>query len=1454
MILETMLQRLYASLTSGPGLNARPHGSRQRIDLHDFRHLQGTDPAAGFLAQLLSAAGKSIEFPARTPAFKKPDYPESEWSDEQKDARAAAERQTRVLNKTREIAADAVDYYNDYGEQALYIGFPLLSIPARDENHGSRARSRGARILAPLALVPVNLTVRRDTRPGISISTSGNGADLVQPNPALMAWIEQKTGADTDELFADDNAEAPWREITDIINLVAKAAGIPLPQPGAQTPPPPALFDAATPLQPVPKTDALPDAPAILPCAVLGLFPVTNPGLLRDTQWMIENEPALDNPIRPFLTPEALVETDPDHHAAEAAAEAIRDHAQLPARDFSNELLVTHADPCQAEAVLHARNSAALVIHGPPGTGKSQTIANVIGDHLARGEKVLFVCDKRTALDVVKYRLDGMGLGPLCGVIHDPQRDRRDLYLGLRERLENLAQDQLHPNPAPELDRINTRLNKLHAELRENFDSLHATADGCASFHDTCGKWLELAGAVATPIPAVDGLTPALIEEHRVDLEEGVQRALAARWPENPFRNRVGISLADWLAKPAAATAAQLRDLVSKSSILDRYPDSPAAPLSAGIALDEQVGARVELAARLDAAIAHARHATAARLAADPHWQNWRAEIETLAPEKEPLAKPLDRELHLQTKGALPALAQCNQRLLALREWLPLADSWKRHFAFSKKSAARRALEPLALPLDRASAERAQTYYAALKARHLWADVHERIHAAQPADALPPDETLRALADALPSILDALEAASLPANSHLKSAALSALGEPATSANFPALLRQGAQRASALIDLRDTLAATKLFHAAAIDELIDAWRSNPAVTVETQRFVEFQNTLEECVRYTDVISRLSPALSIALTHAADAALPWETAEPALRLSALTLEIQTQLRENPALARIDTHRVEAAFSEKLERTAEKASLVRQLILYRWQKVWRDRLLAATGGRLNTLGASLRQRLFVRGQRAMKLRQMIAAGADIPGGDPLFDFCPVWMAGPSTVAQIFPRAHLFDVIIFDEASQCRLEEALPVLLRGKRVVIAGDPKQLPPTRFFESALTESNDTAAETAEEVFAQQQSETEDLLGAALNLNVQEAFLDVHYRSRNAALIGFSNDSFYNKRLQPIPGHPKNRAVHAPILLTHVDGVYHERGNEAEARAAANLVAELLDTAEPPSIGVACFNLNQRDLIIDALDEKAAADPAFAQKLETARRRRGRDSFEGLFVKNLENVQGDERDHMIICTTFGPDKDGKFRRNFGALSRIGGDRRLNVLVTRARDAIHVLTSIPRVEYTSVTPPEPGRSITGRHQLYAYLRYAETLGARFDEWQTELETARRHEHAQVLRDETTQPSALAEALARRLHAASNIGSTVYWGNDGFCVDIALTHPHMPADVTIGVLTDFNRYKKTPDPVAWENFRAQILQSQGWSLHRIWSPALFRDPEKLLAEIADRHQAATEQNQS
>ena len=553
---------------------------------------------------------------------------------------------------------------------------------------------------------------------------------------------------------------------------------------------------------------------------------------------------------------------------------------------------------------------------------------------------------------------------------------------------------------------------------------------------------------------------------------------------------------------------------------------------------------------------------------------------------------------------------------------------------------------------------------------------------------------------------------------------------------------------------------------------------------------------------------------------------------------------------------DGQQLQSNFVRYQELDAAKRHLTRQAILHRWASKQRERLLAATGSRLNSLGADLRRRLTTRGERAMRLRQVIHVGQSIEGGDPLYDLRPVWMASPETVAQIFPRLPLFDVVIFDEASQCRLEEALPVLLRTRRVVIAGDPKQLPPTRFFESAVAASDDEEIESDQQLFEQQQGEIEDLLAAALNIEIDECYLDVHYRSRNSDLIEFSNHQFYHSRLQAIPGHPHNRARFAPLTLYKADGTYEKRCNIAEAEKVCQIVRDLLKRRQPPSIGIACFNLTQRDLIVEKLEELAGADANFARALAAARERRSASSFEGLFIKNLENVQGDERDHIIISTTYGPDAGGKFYRRFGPLGSAGGGRRLNVLVTRARDEVHLVTSIPESTYRHLPPIPPGETPGGAWLLFAYLVYAEQLAEAYDQNHRLMEQVQAAHEPVVNVKPNRFPSNFSRQLAGQLHGTHNIGSDVHWGNDGFCVDLALHHPQRAEDVTVGVLCDMNRFEQAADPVEWEVFRTAVLESQGWIFSRVWTPQFLRDSQTVTNTVLKdaRSAAASDDSQS
>jgi hypothetical protein len=345
----------------------------------------------------------------------------------------------------------------------------------------------------------------------------------------------------------------------------------------------------------------------------------------------------------------------------------------------------------------------------------------------------------------------------------------------------------------------------------------------------------------------------------------------------------------------------------------------------------------------------------------------------------------------------------------------------------------------------------------------------------------------------------------------------------------------------------------------------------------------------------------------------------------------------------------------------------------------------------------------------------------------------------------------------------------------------------------------------------------------------------------VHYRSRNADLITFSNEQFYSERLQAIPGHPANRTRYAPITMYRVQGVYDHRCNLPEAQRVCDIVRDLLKRAEPPSIGIACFNLAQRDLIVEVLDNAALEDSAFAARLAEARDRKGEASFEGLFVKNLESVQGDERDHIIISTTYGPGPNGRFYRRFGPLGMPGGGRRLNVLVTRARHEVHLVTSIPRDAYINAPPIPGGQTPNGGWLLFAYLRFAEHLAEEYEANYRALAETQAVEPGHVNTVPIKVFSQFSLALAQRLAAAKTFASDVHWGNEGFRIDLALHHPRRAEDMTIGVLCDFAQYPRAADPVEWDIFRTGVHESQGWQLQRIWSPQYFRDSAKVINTI-------------
>jgi primosomal replication protein N'' len=355
---------------------------------------------------------------------------------------------------------------------------------------------------------------------------------------------------------------------------------------------------------------------------------------------------------------------------------------------------------------------------------------------------------------------------------------------------------------------------------------------------------------------------------------------------------------------------------------------------------------------------------------------------------------------------------------------------------------------------------------------------------------------------------------------------------------------------------------------------------------------------------------------------------------------------------------------------------------------------------------------------------RLREILDLGPNIG----LMMLRPIWLMNPDVASRVLPRqSRLFDLVVYDEASQMLVEHAIPTLFRASRVVISGDEKQMPPSSFFATRIDSDEDEEVQgedfddtsTEAERLAREEKwnrreikDCPDLLQLGRGV-LPTTTLQVHYRSKYRELIGYSNAAFYSGTLSIPARHPDDEIRRAkPIQVIRVDGIYEHQTNNAEAKRVVEVLAEIwsMSPDRRPTVGVATFNRKQADLVEDAIERRAIDDPDFlgAFKRECERTRDGEDV--GFFVKNVENVQGDERDIIIFSTTFGRDKHGSFRRNFGVLGQSGGERRLNVAVTRASEKIILVTSMPVGDISDLLAT--GRAPTRpRDYLQAYLDYA-----------------------------------------------------------------------------------------------------------------------------------------------
>ena len=446
-----------------------------------------------------------------------------------------------------------------------------------------------------------------------------------------------------------------------------------------------------------------------------------------------------------------------------------------------------------------------------------------------------------------------------------------------------------------------------------------------------------------------------------------------------------------------------------------------------------------------------------------------------------------------------------------------------------------------------------------------------------------------------------------------------------------------------------------------------------------------------------------------------------------------------------------------------------------------------------------------------------------------GDYLFKLFPCWLLSPENVSTILPLVrNMFDVVLFDEASQVFIENTIPSIFRGSRIVVAGDAKQLRPTTTFMKRYMGAN-----TDEDLDYSTQAalEVESLLDLAVS-RFNSANITYHYRSKNEELIDFSNKAFYSNTLQIAPNVSKN-IRHKPIERVLVEGKWSDRKNVIEAQKVVELTKNILKNRKNnETIGIITFNVEQENTIEDLIDKQCFEDAEFRNLYIKEKTRVENNEDVSLFVKNLENVQGDERDIIIFSIGYARNEFGKVNATFGSLSNEGGENRLNVAITRAKQKIYVVTSIEPEELKV-----DNSKYLGPKLLRSYLTYVRAVS---NGDAKEVKTILDSFNDSII--DTKKPTGILPIENQIAEKLEKLGykTVINLGNSNSKISVAV-YDKKKDKYLLGVETDQTVINSSPSPLERDVFRNEFLKSKGWKMYRVWSRDWWHNSTQVVNNI-------------
>jgi very-short-patch-repair endonuclease len=1048
------------------------------------------------------------------------------------------------------------------------------------------------------------------------------------------------------------------------------------------------------------------------------------------------------------------------------------DQVAQPARTFH----ILDADSSQHEAIEAVKRGASLVLDGPPGTGKSQTIANIIAEFLAVGKSVLFVSEKAAALEVVQRRLQDKGLDDFCLACHSHKANKREVVAELgrclsleRERPRDPVKD-LH-----QLDEVRRQLNDYVRELHENRPPLGMSV---YQVQGQLAGLVHLTSRSRCPIPRVLERDAAYLR-HTVELLARLPdcQAVIAEGGQHPWRGCQARLYSPTLRDDAQYHFGRLAEGLSR--ILE------------AVTRLGRLGFAGEQPTRGDwlHSVENAR-----KILRSSFWWD-----------------PIQRE---ELLGLLTRWVDCDRTARALhRELSPRLWPW----AFESDSA------PLV-----ARACRYRAFWARLLPSWWWS-IKPKVRTWYRQGLLSTQDLL----DDLQKLAEYHQCITfcehLPAE-HAADLLIDANGDLTCTGTLTVLETiDGPEKASALRDglaevvrlseqvLADGFAESWQFLATLFDPTLEV---STGITIDQAPLAELQPWLAdragdperiyEWLQFTEIEQDIDRAeASPLLAEVLRGEVKPEEAGGAFRARFLSLWLDRVQEGVPALRRFatDSHERLIERFRELDRQAI-ATGARRIRARQLSRRDRPRMLAGEPPGSSELGILLRE--LHKKRRHLPLRKLFAVLPNL-----LLRLKPCVMMSPLAVSTYLntPDIH-FDLVIFDEASQVRPHDAICAIYRGQQLLVAGDQKQLPPTSFFDRVLQDTEPSSEEEQDGL-----ENYESILDVCCKLGMLRRRLRWHYRSRREGLIAFSNRFIYDNELVTFPS-VHDVAGNPAVAFEYVADGRWKPGpsggfNAVEARRTAELVMEHFQQYPDESLGVIAFSQRQQMRILDELEQLRMANPDLEEFFRE-------DRDEPFFVKNLENVQGDERAVIFLGIGYGPDDTGRVAMRFGPLNRQGGERRLNVAVTRARRRMLVISSMHAHDI------DLSRSSAEAVKLLrAYLDYAERG--------TEALPGVIRATGEVTFDSPFEQEVYEELGRQGLTMQTQVGCS------GFRVDLAVVDPRVPGRYLLGVECDGATYHSSATARDRDRLRQEVLESLGWWICRVWSTDWVRDRDGQVRRV-------------